>query len=172
MRPDRPSHHRSNTVDQRAILRHRPDHANWATAHYGTTALVDARLDIALYTSMGMSINGNEKIVRLCTSHLGSMALDPPFRPAQMQLIARYMHAQHVTAAVTAGDFNAIQPFDRTLHVDDGNNLKDAFLEWEDRRTARSDIHGGSRPPRRYGSGLGSRAWTRFVSVVGEGAAV
>lgn len=32
-------------------------------------------------------------------------------------------------AGLVAGDFNAIQPFDRTLHVDDNNDLKDAFLE-------------------------------------------
>lgn len=65
--------------------------------------------------------------VRLCNTHLESMAFDPPFRPPQVALVARYLHETGVHAALAGGDFNAIQPFDRTLHAD--NNLKDAFLE-------------------------------------------
>ncbi|KAM3415745.1 hypothetical protein BST61_g9257 [Cercospora zeina] len=45
-----------------------------------------------------------------------------------MSLIASYMHqSPEISAAIAAGDFNAIQPFDRTLHLD--NNLLDAYLE-------------------------------------------
>ncbi|KAL3460978.1 Endonuclease/exonuclease/phosphatase [Aspergillus heterothallicus] len=117
------------------------DHSSWATAHYGTTTLVDRRVPISSafrvhYSKTRMdrdaffvdvSING--KKIRFCNTHLESMALDPPFRIPQMKLIAGYLHESGLKAAITAGDFNAIQPFDRTLHVDDGNDLKDAFLE-------------------------------------------
>ncbi|KAE8377088.1 Endonuclease/exonuclease/phosphatase [Aspergillus bertholletiae] len=117
------------------------DTTNWATAQYGTTVLVSKHLPItsvfrvhysqtrmdrdALFVDISMG--PQEKRVRLCNTHLESMALDPPYRPPQMQLVAQYMHHDGVYAALAAGDFNAIQPFDQTLHID--NNLKDAFLE-------------------------------------------
>jgi tyrosyl-DNA phosphodiesterase 2 len=114
---------------------------NWATTHYGTTTLVDARLPIASafrvhYAKTRMDrdalcvdvvLGGGGKTVRLCNTHLESLALDPPFRPSQVQVVARYMHEAHLHAALAAGDFNAIQPFDRTLHSDNG--LRDAYLE-------------------------------------------
>ncbi|KAJ4393313.1 hypothetical protein N0V93_002521 [Gnomoniopsis smithogilvyi] len=120
------------------------DSTNWATTHYGTVTLVDARLPItaafrvhysqtrmerdAFFVDVSMGPDANNRAIRLCNSHLESLALDPPFRPPQMQLIARYLHErEHVHAGIAAGDFNAIQPFDRTLHVD--NDLKDAYLE-------------------------------------------
>ncbi|KAB8266621.1 Endonuclease/exonuclease/phosphatase [Aspergillus minisclerotigenes] len=117
------------------------DTTNWATTQYGTTVLVGKHLPItsvfrvhyshtrmdrdALFVDVSTELE--EKRIRLCNTHLESMALDPPYRPPQMQLVAQYMHHDGVHAALVAGDFNAIQPFDRTLHVD--NNLKDAFLE-------------------------------------------
>lgn len=116
------------------------DPTNWATTHYGTTTLVDSRLPItsafrvhysktrmdrdALFVDVSL---GGNKTLRLCNTHLESMAFDPPFRPPQVELVAGYMREGHVHAALAAGDFNAIQPFDRTLHTD--NNLKDAYLE-------------------------------------------
>ncbi|KAA8647817.1 hypothetical protein EYZ11_010213 [Aspergillus tanneri] len=117
------------------------DTTNWATTQYGTTVLVSRRLPITSvfrvhysHTRMDrdalfvdVSIGLNEKRIRLCNTHLESMALDPPYRPPQMQLVAQYMHHDGVHAALAAGDFNAIQPVDRILHAD--NNLKDAFLE-------------------------------------------
>ncbi|XXG96586.1 kti12, chromatin associated [Hypoxylon texense] len=124
------------------------DGANWAT-RYGTTTLVDRRLDVAacfrvhyrktrmqrdaffvdvvLGGSGGSQGQGKTKTIRLCNTHLESLALEPPFRPAQVQLVAEYMRAEGVDGALAAGDFNAIQPFDRTLHSDNG--LKDAYLE-------------------------------------------
>ena len=78
-----------------------------------------------------------EKTIRLCNTHLESLALDPPFRPPQVAVFASYMRGGSSEAgaaaaatphgAVAAGDFNAIQDFDRTLHADNG--LRDAFLE-------------------------------------------
>lgn len=116
------------------------DATNWATNHYGTTTLVDSRLPITAafrvhYSKTRMDrdaafvdVSLQGKTVRLCNTHLESMALSPPFRPPQMQILAQFLREEDkVHAGLVAGDFNAIQPFDRTLHTD--NDLKDAFLE-------------------------------------------
>ncbi|KAH7007600.1 Endonuclease/exonuclease/phosphatase [Ilyonectria destructans] len=115
------------------------DATNWATDLYGTVTLIDSRLPITAafrvhYSKTRMDrdaffvdVSLEGKPVRLCNTHLESMALNPPFRPPQMQLVAEYLREDKVHAALAAGDFNAIQPFDRTLHTDNG--LKDAFLE-------------------------------------------
>lgn len=115
------------------------DPTNWATTHYGTTTLVDSRLPIVSafrvhYSKTRMDrdalfvdVSLRDKTIRLCNTHLESMVFNPPFRPPQVELVARYMHESHLHAALAAGDFNAIQPFDRTLHTD--NNLRDAYLE-------------------------------------------
>lgn len=114
------------------------DTANWASGAYGTTTLVDRRLDALScfrvhYSATQMErdalfvdVEASGQIVRLCNTHLESLAMEPPRRPAQMQLIASHMHAEDISGAVVTGDFNAIQPFDRTLHTD--NNLEDAYL--------------------------------------------
>ncbi|KAL4965246.1 endonuclease/exonuclease/phosphatase family protein [Aspergillus stella-maris] len=123
------------------------DTTNWATSQYGTIALVSKRLcitstfrvhyshtrmdrdalfiDITFPLPLGTGIK--RKKIRLCNTHLESLALDPPLRPKQMQLVSAYMHEDGLDAALVAGDFNAIQPFDRTLHSE--NKLKDAYLE-------------------------------------------
>lgn len=115
------------------------DATNWATSLYGTVTLIDSRLPITAafrvhYSKTRMDrdaffidVSLDDKPVRLCNTHLESMALNPPFRPPQMQIVAQYLRDAKVHAALAAGDFNAIQPFDRTLHTDNG--LKDAFLE-------------------------------------------
>ncbi|KAI1772401.1 Endonuclease/exonuclease/phosphatase [Hypoxylon cercidicola] len=117
------------------------DESNWAT-HYGTTTLVDRRLDITScfrvhYQKTGMqrdaffvdvvlnNSQGQRKTIRLCNTHLESLA--SPFRPAQVELVAKYMREDGVDGALAAGDFNAIHSSDRTLHSDNG--LKDAYLE-------------------------------------------
>ncbi|KAI1353971.1 Endonuclease/exonuclease/phosphatase [Xylaria sp. FL0043] len=71
--------------------------------------------------------DGKKKIIRFCNTHLESLAVDPPYRPPQVALAAKFMHEESVHGALLAGDLNAIQPFDRTLHSD--NNLRDAYLE-------------------------------------------
>ncbi|RSL88659.1 hypothetical protein CEP51_001595 [Fusarium floridanum] len=115
------------------------DATNWATHHYGTVTLIDSRLPITTafrvhYSKTRMDrdaffvdVSVDGKTVRLCNTHLESMVFNPPYRPPQMQLVAKYLHEEKVHAGLAAGDFNAIQPFDRTLHTDNG--LKDAFLE-------------------------------------------
>ncbi|KAH6646608.1 Endonuclease/exonuclease/phosphatase [Truncatella angustata] len=115
---------------------------NWASGHYGTTMLVDRRLAIAKLfrvhyakTRMGRDAffvdiimgQAGDKRVRLCNSHLESLAFDPPYRPSQVQLISQYLRDGDVHAGIAAGDFNAIQDFDRNLHSENG--LKDAYLE-------------------------------------------
>ncbi|EMR70883.1 putative endonuclease exonuclease phosphatase family protein [Eutypa lata UCREL1] len=147
------------------------DAENWTSGHYGTAVLVDRRLPVAAaaglfrvhYAQTRMERDaffvdvlmvlaerrsrGGKKLIRLCNTHLESLALDPPLRPAQVKLFAGYMHGggdggdtgtttaetggaggkPQPHGAVAAGDFNAIQDFDRALHADNG--LRDAFLE-------------------------------------------
>ncbi|CAJ2503626.1 Uu.00g110200.m01.CDS01 [Anthostomella pinea] len=135
------------TIGEKAWVRDRlyvtdVDNSFWASGHYGTTTLVDRRLHITscfrahyektrferdafcMDISLGKS---KDKTVRLCNTHLESLAMEPPFRPPQMQLVSKFMHAKGIHGALAAGDFNAIQPFDQTLHSD--NDLKDAYLE-------------------------------------------
>jgi tyrosyl-DNA phosphodiesterase 2 len=118
-------------------------HQYWESMWYGTTTLVDNRLeiekvfrvhyetdmerdglfvDIAVQTSDGKGVT-----LRLCNTHLESLIDIRPYRSGQVALAAEYMHAPEVHAAVLAGDCNSIQPFDRTLHSE--NELKDAYLE-------------------------------------------
>ncbi|KAI6799393.1 hypothetical protein KC361_g2886 [Hortaea werneckii] len=127
---------------QRAFHITDTDGSYWQSGHYGTTTLIDRRLSIescfrvhyeqtrmerdALFVDVNMGKQG--KPVRLCNTHLESLALDPPLRPLQMQLCAHYMHDSAVDGAVLAGDLNAIQDFDRRLHSD--SDLKDAYLEF------------------------------------------
>ncbi|KAM0322472.1 hypothetical protein ACHAPQ_009019 [Fusarium lateritium] len=115
------------------------DTSSWGSGLYGTTTLVDRRLEVsscfrvhysaskmerdALFVDISLE---SDKRIRLCNTHLESLALEPPLRPAQMGIIATHMRDGDVSGAVVTGDFNAIQPFDRTLHTD--NALKDAYL--------------------------------------------
>ncbi|RKK60343.1 hypothetical protein BFJ68_g16409 [Fusarium oxysporum] len=117
------------------------DTSAWTSGAYGTASLIDRRLEIsscfrvhysatqmerdALFIDVSV-LPGGQK-VRLCNTHLESLVLEPPMRPAQMRLIATYLHAEGIAGAVVTGDFNAIQPFDRSLHLD--NDLEDAYLE-------------------------------------------
>ncbi|KAI0121980.1 Endonuclease/exonuclease/phosphatase [Daldinia grandis] len=175
------------------------DGSNWQ-ARYGTTTLADKRLDItacfrvhyketqmerdALVVETAMDApSGTPKTLRLCNAHLESLAAAPPRRPAQVRVLATHMRAPRVHAALAAGDFNAIQPFDRTLHADHG--LKDAYLE----RGGREDSDAGytwgqqaaTRMRERFGcsrmdkvyftGGLGLRSFERFgadLQVSGE----
>ncbi|WPG97678.1 Endonuclease/exonuclease/phosphatase [Acrodontium crateriforme] len=114
---------------------------NWANGHYGTTTLIDRRLSIndvfrVHYSKTRMQRDGlfvdihfgpEAKLIRLCNTHLESMAFEPAYRPPQMQLCATFMHDTGVHGSILAGDLNAIQDFDKHLHSD--NDLKDAYLE-------------------------------------------
>lgn len=115
------------------------DISNWQSGHYGTVTLIDKRFPITScfrvhYSQTVMErdclcvdVKLNDKTIRLCNSHLESLTLEPPRRPPQMQMIAKHMKAAGIDGAAVAGDFNAIQDFDRSLHSDNG--LSDAFLE-------------------------------------------
>lgn len=115
------------------------DETFWQSGHYGTTTLVDKRVSITNcfrvhYSQTRMERDGlfvdldsTGNVLRLCNTHLESLALEPAYRPPQLALCAQYMNDQTVTAAILAGDLNAIQDFDRTLHS--ANGLKDAYLE-------------------------------------------
>lgn len=116
------------------------DDKYWESGHYGTVTLIDRRLPVkdifrVHYTCTRMQRDGlfvditagKDQVLRFCNTHLESLVADPPLRPAQMTIAAQYLHAPTVQASFLAGDLNAIQPFDRTLHSDNG--LKDAYLE-------------------------------------------
>ncbi|KAH6621903.1 Endonuclease/exonuclease/phosphatase [Boeremia exigua] len=129
---------RFNITDKQTI--------SWPTPYYGTTTLVDARLSIAgvfrvpfrskygrdgLFVDIALSRQSSSaetssEVLRLCNVHLESLVADPPIRPHQLSTVSEYLHASKVACALVAGDFNAIEPFDRTLHTD--NKLQDAFL--------------------------------------------
>lgn len=138
------------TISQKQWVRDRfhitdLDSSAWASGLYGTTMLLDRRLGVAScfrvhYSATQMERDalfadvtvpasgaGAPRTIRLGNSHLESLALDPPLRPAQVRTAAPHLHASHLAGAVIAGDFNAIQPFDAILHSDNG--LKDAYLE-------------------------------------------
>ncbi|KAF1982791.1 hypothetical protein K402DRAFT_397316 [Aulographum hederae CBS 113979] len=117
---------------------------NWKGSPYGTTTLVDVRVKDrvrsifrvpfrsrfgrdGLFVDLDLGSTSEPKITRLCNVHLESLVADPPVRPSQLESAAKYMRDPSVSAAALAGDCNAIQPFDETLHSDNG--LKDVFLE-------------------------------------------
>ncbi|KAI0858781.1 Endonuclease/exonuclease/phosphatase [Xylaria cubensis] len=121
---------------------------NWASGMYGTTTLVDRRLKGEVFrvhfsltrmerdalfvdvlfpsSSPEGEKEGEKRIIRFCNTHLESLAREPAYRPPQVALAAKFMHDEGVHGALLAGDLNAIQPFDRTLHSE--NNLHDAYL--------------------------------------------
>lgn len=135
------------TVSQKHWIRERfyitdLDSSAWGSDLYGTTMLVDRRLQIsscfrvhfsatqmerdALFVDVTMPVTSRK--LRLADTHLESLALDPPLRPSQMRLAAKYLQdGEGLAGAIIAGDFNAIQPFDASLHSD--NNLHDAYLD-------------------------------------------
>ncbi|KAK1761312.1 be34ec7d-0e68-46fe-bb6a-05f4e13c29ca [Echria macrotheca] len=109
---------------------------NWG-GDYGTCMLVPRCMPIQSVfrvpyrSGMGrdalfvdISLPGDKKL-RAGTTHLESLRRKPPVRPTQLALAADFMKL--ADAAILGGDMNAIQEFDKTLHVDNG--LKDAYLE-------------------------------------------
>ena len=111
---------------------------NWLS-RYGTTILIDRRLHVSSafrvrYTSnMGRDAffidikDATPTTLRFCNTHLESLRAEPPLRPAQVKLASEHLKDANVDGGVIAGDFNAIQDFDQTLHT--ANGLGDAFLE-------------------------------------------
>lgn len=116
-----------------------PEH--WESGHYGTVVMIDKRLPVTEvfrvhYADTKMERDAlfvdvchpaSSKPIRFCNTHLESLIATPPVRPLQMITAAKYMHDEKVAGSILAGDLNAIQPFDKTLHSD--NWLKDAYLE-------------------------------------------
>lgn len=73
-----------------------------------------------------------KETIRFCNTHLESLTSTPPRRPAQLRLVAEYLHTSGSAdlptphAGVVAGDMNAFAAEDRALPAD--NDLLDAFL--------------------------------------------
>ncbi|ETN36991.1 uncharacterized protein HMPREF1541_07979 [Cyphellophora europaea CBS 101466] len=125
------------------------DAQHWESGYYGTCMLIPRTLPVTKVFRVHYSATGMErdalfvdvavlggaaaKLVRLCTTHLESLVAEPPKRPRQVASAARFLVGeeargeQGLVGGVMGGDFNAIQPFDRTLHVENG--LRDAYLE-------------------------------------------
>ncbi|KAI4181516.1 MAG: hypothetical protein LQ346_006764 [Caloplaca aetnensis] len=122
------------------------DTSNWQGGIYGTAVLIDRRLPVKtvyrVFYETNMQRDGlfvdlimkrasdqhdPEAVIRVCCTHLESLRSDPPLRPAQVAVVAQQLHESSVHGGLVAGDLNAIQDFDRTLHAE--NNLKDAYLE-------------------------------------------
>lgn len=139
----------------------------WTGPQYGTTALIDRRLrvegvmrvpwysafdrdglfvDIALTPITENGEGGTGKVLRMCNTHLESLVADPPVRPVQMASAAQYLSQEDVAAALLAGDLNAIQPFDRTLHSENG--LMDAYLELGGEEDSHNGFTWGYQSPR------------------------
>ncbi|KAF2647072.1 hypothetical protein K491DRAFT_699857 [Lophiostoma macrostomum CBS 122681] len=123
---------------------------------YGTTTLIDRRLQIArVYRVDWKSYMGRDglfvdirlsppsqylsqpqqpqqtkpttnKTLRLCNTHLDSLPITPSYRPTQLTTATTHLTQPRVAAGILAGDMNANEPFDRTLHV--SNDLTDAYL--------------------------------------------
>ncbi|OBT94348.1 hypothetical protein VE01_07743 [Pseudogymnoascus verrucosus] len=106
----------------------------WADKRYGTTTLIYKRLSnekvFRLYydSKFGRDVKTSSipKTLRIGNTHLESLVSNPPLRPAQFATSTRNLRAPWICAGILAGDFNAIQDFDRTLHNE--NKLNDAFL--------------------------------------------
>lgn len=122
------------------------DPTTWGSGYYGTATLVDKRLPITsvfrvhyadtkmerdgLFVDLALSRQAptdQSHILRTCNTHLESLIADPPLRPLQLRTASHFMHSAH--SSVLAGDLNAIQSFDATLHLDQEVQLRDAFLE-------------------------------------------
>jgi tyrosyl-DNA phosphodiesterase 2 len=122
------------------------DSRHWLSGHYGTTTLIDRRLEIqrvfrvpwesrfgrdGLFVDVALTHqqppDEEPEVLRLCNTHLESLVADPPLRPKQLATATRHLMETHIACALLAGDLNAIQPFDRTLHSE--NDLRDAYLE-------------------------------------------
>ncbi|KAI4191299.1 MAG: hypothetical protein L6R41_000226 [Letrouitia leprolyta] len=121
------------------------DTSNWQSDWYGTTTLIDRRLVVqsvyrifyrtdmqrdGLFVDLAFaqgSTEGEQTVLRVCNTHFESLVADPPLRPAQIELVSKHLQDPAVYAGLVAGDFNAIEPFDRRLHIDNG--LQDVYLE-------------------------------------------
>jgi hypothetical protein len=58
------------------------------------------------------------KVLRLYKTYLESRVLNPPLRPLQVMLATRYLHAEDVHAGALTRDLNTIQPFNKSLHIE------------------------------------------------------
>ena len=137
------------------VLSYDVSERSWDSPHYGTTTLVDRRFNIEKIfrvpwvtkferDGLFVDIKGSKaQVVRLCNTHLESLAADTPVQPLQLAAAAKYLHAGNVQVALLAGDINAIQPFDHTLHTE--NRLKDDYLELGGKEDSKEGILGAVR---------------------------
>ncbi|KAL2058868.1 hypothetical protein ABVK25_000160 [Lepraria finkii] len=115
------------------------DSSNWLSS-YGTITLISKGLPIRsvfrtrYWSDMGrdglyVDIRDKFTVIRLWNTHLESLVAHPRFRPGQVELASQYLHGRFMDAGMIAGDFNAIEEFDRTLYVEHGVE-RCIFGEW------------------------------------------
>ncbi|RYO90760.1 hypothetical protein DL762_000983 [Monosporascus cannonballus] len=144
------------------------DTLNWTSGHAGTTMLVDRQLPVTACFRVHFTQTLVDRdahfvdilmrrprtsdsqeldilILRLCNVHLESFDWETPLRPAQMRVIAKYIHQDGVRGAVVAGDFSSLQPYDRALHTE--HELRDAFLEFGGREDEEAGFTWGLQSP-------------------------
>lgn len=91
-------------------------------------SLTSTRPDHETLSQAPVEREAKEKILRVVNTHLESLRASPPLRPLQLSTASHFMRCSpSIHASILAGDLNAIEPFDRTLHTE--NRLKDAYLE-------------------------------------------
>ncbi|KAL4804672.1 Endonuclease/exonuclease/phosphatase [Aspergillus unguis] len=118
---------------------------------YETTTLVDRRLPPQRVfrvpysrscmdrDALFVDVKVNDRTVRICNTHLESLAVGMRMRPVQLKLASEFMHGTNSNpdgreeiqlpkphAAILAGDLNAFAPEDRLAPGECG--LQDAFL--------------------------------------------
>lgn len=111
---------------------------NWRGNPYGTCMLIHSLLAIKQVfrvpyneTSMGRDLLfvdiplALDRTLRVGTTHLESLRSNPPVRPGQLKTAADWM--RQADAAILGGDMNAIEAFDREIHL--LNGLKDAYID-------------------------------------------
>lgn len=97
--------------------------------------------------------------LRICSTHLESLVADPPIRPSQLATASKWMHK--VDASILGGDLNAIQPFDKTLHAENG--LKDAYLQSGGKEDEEAGMTWGQMATRRERSRFGLSRMDKFM---------
>ncbi|KAL4876235.1 Endonuclease/exonuclease/phosphatase [Aspergillus karnatakaensis] len=128
----------------------------WRMSSYGTSTLIDRRLSIervfrvpyaasfmqrdGLFVDIGFNsdipsdkMGVKSPTIRLCNTHLESLASGTPKRPLQVKIASEFMHGRRQenglpapNGAILAGDLNAIAPEDALIPGD--CDLNDAFL--------------------------------------------
>ncbi|KAF8149921.1 Endonuclease/exonuclease/phosphatase [Crassisporium funariophilum] len=97
--------------------------------HYGSTSMQRTALCVKIKLSYPATSSGHnirdKAIISIVNTHLESLPEGEVWRPAQLEMCARFLKLEGVQGGVIAGDMNAISPEDATIGKDNG--LRDAW---------------------------------------------